>query len=77
MLGYISRGFVTIVMERPGSCGLPALNDLESKKRKQHRVKKLQDKFSIYPFAVCSLLLFVSTPCSFQLQLAHTFGRRA
>lgn len=37
MLGYISRGFVAIVMKRPGLPwplkGLPALNDLGAERR--------------------------------------------
>lgn len=68
MLGYISRGFVTIVMKRPGLPrplkGLPALNDLEPKRRGSsgefglgHCIKELQDKYAIHWFYLHSSCL--------------------
>lgn len=66
MLGYISRGFVTIVMERPGLPqplkGLPALNDLKPKKRKQPRAEP-QSPCKESTGQVCHSLFYLHSPC--------------
>lgn len=76
MLGYISRGFVAIVMKRPGLPwplkGLPALNDLGAERRGSGAepgcgpppAKKLQGEHAIgwfiYTPLVCQRALLFS-----------------
>lgn len=74
MLGYISRGFVAIVMKRPGLPwplkGLPALNDLEAERRGSGAEPgcgpppQWRNYRTSIPLAgLFTLLLFVSAPC--------------
>lgn len=84
MPGYISRGFAAIVMNLPRPLkGLPALNDLEPKRRASSAESpsphREATQWTATPFIpLFTLSLFVITAgISLSLYLMHTFGRNA
>lgn len=79
MSGYISRGFAAIVMNLPRPLkGLPALNDLEPKRRVSVATSRsyTMDGYAVHPFIYILLVCHHSRNLSVFIFNAHIWQER-